>query len=78
MGYLLCDFDGTLGDRDGSCSAACVDVLREAEGATDVGVADVRPHRQDGFPRHAPYDPLTLLSNPSSGGGNSISSSPEP
>lgn len=62
MRYLLWDFDGTLGYRDGGWSGACAEVLRETGTAPDVDVADVRPHLGEGFPWHSPEDPHTHLS----------------
>ena len=57
--YLIWDFDGTLGYRDGGWSKACVDVVRNASVCCDISVEDIRPHLQDGFPWHRPSKPHT-------------------
>lgn len=62
MRYLLWDFDGTLGYREGGWSVACVDVLEESDVTPDVGRRDIRPHLQTGFPWHTPETPHTDIS----------------
>lgn len=62
MKYLIWDFDGTLGYRSGGWSQACVDVLGDAISDSTVGIEDVRPHLQKGFPWHTPDQPHTDIS----------------
>lgn len=52
MKYLLWDFDGTLGYRDGGWGAALLEAVRRDYPDSELTLADVRPYLQTGFPWH--------------------------
>jgi putative hydrolase of the HAD superfamily len=53
--YLIWDFDGTLGYRQGSWSGAMVEVLQRDDPSCGVTRDHLRPHIQTGFPWHEPH-----------------------
>ena len=53
--YLIWDFDGTLGYREGGWTGAMVEVLRRHAPECDATADHVRPHIQAGFPWHDPH-----------------------
>ena len=60
--YLLWDFDGTLGYREGGWTGAMVEVLRRYAPDCDATADHVRPHIQTGFPWHDPHQPYSIRS----------------
>jgi putative hydrolase of the HAD superfamily len=52
--YLIWDFDGTLGYRDGNWDGALVEVLQRADPACPVRREQIVPHLQTGYPWHDP------------------------
>jgi putative hydrolase of the HAD superfamily len=52
MRYLIWDFDGTLGYREGGWSGAMLDVLTSNGMADGVTTGDIRPHILSGFRWH--------------------------
>ncbi|MEE2657884.1 MAG: HAD family hydrolase [Candidatus Latescibacterota bacterium] len=54
MRYIVWDFDGTLGWRQGGWAAAMVDALAAAASPAALTVEVLRPHIQTGFPWHHP------------------------
>jgi putative hydrolase of the HAD superfamily len=52
--YLIWDFDGTLGYREGQWSGALMDVLRSADPNCLIDREQIVPHLKAGFPWHAP------------------------
>jgi putative hydrolase of the HAD superfamily len=54
MPYLIWDFDGTLGYREGGWSGAMLDVLKENGLANGITAADIRRHILTGFRWHDP------------------------
>jgi len=54
MRYLIWDFDGTLGYREGGWTGALLDVLKVNQIAGEVTAADIRPHILTGFRWHDP------------------------
>jgi putative hydrolase of the HAD superfamily len=52
-GYLIWDFDGTLGYRPGQWSGTMVQVLRRSAGL-EIDIERVRPFMRKGFPWHTP------------------------
>ena len=60
--YLVWDFDGTLGYREGGWTGAMVEVLRRHAPECDATADHVRRHIQTGFPWHAPHQPYSVRS----------------
>ncbi len=60
--YLIWDFDGTLGYREGGWTGAMVEVLRRHAPDCDAAADHVRPHIQTGFPWHDPHQPYSIKS----------------
>lgn len=54
MRYLIWDFDGTLGYREGGWTGALVEAWDEAFGEGTITRDHVRPYLQAGFPWHNP------------------------
>jgi putative hydrolase of the HAD superfamily len=52
--YVIWDFDGTLGYRQGMWSGTLVEILRHAMPECPATVDDIRPHLRAGFPWHHP------------------------
>ena len=53
--YLIWDFDGTLGYREGAWTGAMVEVLRRHAPECDATADHLRPHMQNGFRWHEPH-----------------------
>ena len=60
--YLVWDFDGTLGYREGGWTGAMVEVLRRHAPECDATANHVHPHIQTGFPWHDPHQPYSIRS----------------
>lgn len=60
--YLIWDFDGTLGYREGGWTGAMVEVLRRHAPECDATADRVRPYIQTGFPWHDPHQPYSTRS----------------
>lgn len=58
--YLVWDFDGTLGYREGGWTGAMVEVLRRHAPECDATANHVRPHIQAGFPWHDPHQSYSV------------------
>jgi putative hydrolase of the HAD superfamily len=55
MKYLIWDFDGTLGYRQGGMwSATLLEILRQANSGHAVSLDQIRPYLQTGLPWHTP------------------------
>ena len=64
MKYLLWDFDGTLGHRDGGAwTASLLETLDLALPGHAVTLEQLRPHTRAGFPWHEPDRPHTHLTS---------------
>jgi putative hydrolase of the HAD superfamily len=62
MKYLIWDFDGTLGYRQGGMwSAALLEILRQANPGHEVRLDQIRPYLQTGLPWHTPEQPHTEI-----------------
>ena len=59
MRYVIWDFDGTLAYREGGWSGACVEVIGRTDATQDIGIDDIRPYLDAGFPWHTPNEPHT-------------------
>ena len=58
MKYLIWDFDGTLGYRQGGMwSAALLEIIRQEKPECNVTLEQLRPYLQTGFPWHHPNCP---------------------
>jgi putative hydrolase of the HAD superfamily len=55
--YLLWDFDGTLGYRDGMWSGTLLTILQREAPDLSVGREQIRPYMQTGFPWNTPDQP---------------------
>lgn len=55
--YLIWDFDGTLGYRQGGWTATLLDIVRLEAPACAATAEQVRAHLQAGFPWHTPDRP---------------------
>lgn len=65
MKYLIWDFDGTLGYRQGGMwSAALLEILRQANFERSVSLEQIGPYLQTGFPWHAPDQPHPEIKSP--------------
>ncbi len=62
--FLLWDFDGTLGYRDGAWSGAVLEAFAQVIPNHSVTIADIRPHLSTGFPWHASDIAHTHLESP--------------
>ena len=62
MRYVIWDFDGTLAYREGGWSGACVEVISRTDSTLEIGIDDIRPHLDTGFPWHAPNEPHPEIS----------------
>ena len=60
--YLIWDFDGTLGYREGGWTGAMEEVLRRNLPDCVATAGDLRPHIQTGYPWHAPHQPYPVQS----------------
>ena len=60
MKYLIWDFDGTRGYREGGWTGAMVEVLRRYSPDSAANANHVRPHIQTGFPWHDPHQPYSI------------------
>lgn len=58
--YLIWDFDGTLGYREGGWTGAMVEVLRQHAPDCATTADHLRPHIQDGFRWHDPHQPYAI------------------
>src|SRR5690242_2098708 len=55
MNYLIWDFDGTLGYREGGMwSRTLFEIVQQAMPELGVSVEPLRPHLQAGYPWHFP------------------------
>ncbi|MHB0935983.1 MAG: HAD family hydrolase [Armatimonadota bacterium] len=61
MNYLIWDFDGTLGYREGKWEGALLEVLRRHVPETEVRQEQIWPHLQTGFPWLTPEAPHTEI-----------------
>lgn len=55
--YIIWDFDGTLGYREGLWTGALLEVLRQSAPDCAATAEHLRPHLQTGFPWHDPHQP---------------------
>ena len=60
--YLIWDFDGTVGVREGGWTAAMQDVLQRNMPDCMATTDDLRPHIQNGFRWHEPHKPYPIES----------------
>jgi putative hydrolase of the HAD superfamily len=60
--YLVWDFDGTLGYREGGWTGAMAEVLCRYAPEVEATADHVRPHIQTGFPWHDPHQPYSIRS----------------
>lgn len=58
--YLIWDFDGTLGYREGGWTGAMVEVLHQHAPECSATADHLRPHIQDGFRWHDPHQPYEI------------------
>ena len=61
--YLIWDFDGTLGYREGGWTGALFDILRQEMPLCEVTAEPLRLHRQTGVPWHTPDQPHTTITS---------------
>ena len=54
QGYLVWDFDGTLGQRKGGWTGALLQVIAHRLPEWQGGAEQIKPYLQSGFPWHAP------------------------
>ena len=65
MKYLLWDFDGTLGYRQGGMwSMALLEILQKEKPELQITMEQIRPFLQVGFPWHNPGQPHTEIKSP--------------
>lgn len=65
MKYLIWDFDGTLGYRDGvTWSAVLLEVLDRRLPGHSIAAEQIAPHLRSGFPWHTPDQPHIHLGDP--------------
>ncbi len=64
MRWILWDFDGTLGYREGGWSGTVLEVLRQEFPNHPATVEQIHPLLQEGFPWHAPERSHPHLSEP--------------
>jgi len=58
--YLIWDFDGTLGYREGAWTGAMVEALRQCAPDHEATADHLRPHIQKGFRWHDPHQPYSI------------------
>ena len=58
--YLIWDFDGTLGYREGGWTGAMVEALRRHAPECEATADHLRPHIQEGFRWHDPHQPYEI------------------
>jgi len=65
MKYLIWDFDGTLGYRQGGMwSMALLEIIRQEKPEFHASMEQIRPFLQAGFPWHNPSQPHTEIKSP--------------
>ncbi len=65
MEYLIWDFDGTLGYREGGMwVGVLLDVIRQEAPERKITAERIRPYLQKGFPWHTPYEPHRDIKTP--------------